>query len=379
MTETGDLRYIPLSVDGGKYIQAQLYLPDTNDLDYDLYITDADINALSGCEYESYVNGGNGTAVESVGYMTEAGEAQDYYIIVVSSNGGSADETFTLEYAISDNYDAYEPSENAYEAKPISFPTAGIDFAQATLSTPVDNDWYYISIPEKRIYDGLHLAAYSESANHVTMEIYQNISTDNGIKLKRIDGATDNMLTIPVSTGRYYVRISNACSLEEFSENAIANYTLAIRTSLHPTNISVDSYDGSEGVNNFRLYPGYSRKYFRTKGWITVTGRVYAKDPDTDDCYYMSGYSVTARYYNPYWDANHTSYNAEKTATGYTSSDGTFSITMQLPPAMGAESCDNPLSTQYYDLCTFDTFLTNQPSIIYKDKIILVDRSDYHG
>ena len=73
LTGTGDLRYIPLSVDGGKYIQAQLYLPASNDLDYDLYITDADINVLAGCEYESYVNGSNGTAVESAGYITEAG------------------------------------------------------------------------------------------------------------------------------------------------------------------------------------------------------------------------------------------------------------------------------------------------------------------
>ena len=379
LTETGDLRYLQLSVDGGKYIQARLYLPSSNDLDYDLYITDANINALAGCEYESYVNGTNGTAMESVGYITEAGEAQDYYIIVVSSNGGSINETFTLEYVISDNYDAYEPSENAYEAKPITFPNAGIDFSQAALSTPVDSDWYYVSIPENRIYDGLYMAAYSESSNSIAMEIYQNISTNNGIKLKRVAGVTDNMLTLPVSTGRYYIKVSNAGSLEEFNKSSITNYTLAIRTRLRPTNISIDEYDGNEGINKFVQYPGYSRKYFRTKGWIKVTGSVYAKDPETGAKYAISGCSVTARYYNPYWAANNTSYNAEKTATGVTGSDGTFSITMQLPPAMGAESYYAPLSTQYYDLCAFDTYVTDYPNIIYEDGIILIDRSDYRG
>lgn len=46
---------------------------------------------------------------------------------------------------------------------------------------------------------------------------------------------------------------------------------------------------------------------------------------------------------------------------------------------MGAETYYAPLSTQYYDLCAFDTYITDYPNIIYEDGIILIDQSDYRG
>ena len=87
------------------YLQAQLTQPSTPSLDYDLYVLDADGNILSGCENITHINGTSGTLPETVGYFTEGTEAATYYLAVLSANGGSANEVFTLDYTVSNACD----------------------------------------------------------------------------------------------------------------------------------------------------------------------------------------------------------------------------------------------------------------------------------
>lgn len=57
---------------------------------------------------------------------------------------------------------------------------------------------------------------------------------------------------------------------------------------------------------------------------------------------------------------------------------GDFYIEMKLPDALGGEWYSNGISTQSYDLCNFDTYLTENENIKYKDKKIHYSMSSFN-
>ena len=103
-------------------MQAQLTTPANAELDYDLYLLDAEGNILKGSDYFTYINGTSGTLPEALGYITSGDEAT-YYLCVLSSVGGSVSESFTLDYSISTACDPYEIDENVREALAFTYGT----------------------------------------------------------------------------------------------------------------------------------------------------------------------------------------------------------------------------------------------------------------
>lgn len=190
--------------------------------------------------------------------------------------------------------------------------------------------------------------------------------------------ASNSTGKLSVSTGKYYIRVKNFKSAENYNDGDIQNYTLSIVPVLKPEKIIISEYNGNEGVNFFIRYPGFTRSYFRTTSWISVKGTVVATDKDTGMTYGFAGYSVTSKYANPYWEANHTPQKATAVGTTVTDNSGDFYIRIELPDAMGAESYSNGISTQYYDLCDFNTYLTGNENIKYEDKIIQYSYSVYN-
>lgn len=376
LSETGDLKLLSLSINPGVYLQAQLTQPNSPGIDYNLYILDAAGNILLGSENITTINGTSGTLPESVGYITQGTEAATYYLAVLSANGGSANETFTLDYSVSNVYDQLEPSENAMSALPFTFGSNGSLIQVTNLSSPIDNDWFVLDIPSERIYDNLMLSISTESTNTCRFEVYRNLS-NNGYAMSKIASSTSGA-TVSVTTGKYYVRICNDKSMDNYNENDIQNYKFTIIPKLRAEGIIVTEYNGNEGVNHFVQYPGYSRKFFRTKDWISVTGYVTATDKVTNEVYGVENHSVTAVYANPYWEANNTPYYATKTGTDITDSTGQYSIRIDLPPAMGAQTWNAGLTTQYFDLCGFVVRVTSQPSIFYEDTIVHYKQSLYN-
>lgn len=118
---------------------------------------------------------------------------------------------------------------------------------------------------------------------------------------------------------------------------------------LKPEKIIISEYNGNEGVNFFIRYPGFTRSYFRTTSWISVKGTVVATDKDTGMTYGFAGYSVTSKYANPYWEANHTPQKATAVGTTVTDNSGDF-----------------------------NTYLTDNENIKYEDKIIQYSYSVYN-
>ena len=95
----GDAKIYNISLPAGVYLQAQLTTPANAELDYDLYLLDAEGNILTGSDYFTYINGTTGTLPEALGYVT-SGDTATYYLYVLASVGGSVSESFTLDYSI---------------------------------------------------------------------------------------------------------------------------------------------------------------------------------------------------------------------------------------------------------------------------------------
>lgn len=147
---------------------------------------------------------------------------------------------------------------------------------------------------------------------------------------------------------------------------------------LRADGIIVTEYNGNEGANFYVKYPGFSKKMFRTKDWISVTGYVTTRDKETNEVYGVGDYSVTAMYGNPYWEANNTPNYAIRTGVATSDSSGKYSIRISLPPAMGAQTWNAGLTTQYFDVCNIRTGLTNQASIFYNEEFVHYKYSLYN-
>ena len=371
LTEDGDYHLYGIDLSSGEYLQAQLDTPASADVDYDLYVLDSDFNILVRSEYFTYLNGTSGTLSESIGYI--ASESGTYYVWVLSSVGGSISQPYTLKYSVSSSYDSREPDEFAGKALPFTFGSDGATVSFRDLSSPVDVDWYMVTVPSDRIYNKLSITASTQSSNTCSVEVYQNLASDGYYAMYKVG----NGGTVSVSTGTYYIRVSNAKSMEAFDENDIQNYKLTVTPVLTATGITITSMSGTEG-EKYVTYSGYGT-YFRTsKGTVTVTGYATAKDPNTNTTYYVANAPVTIMYYNPYWEQNNTPSYANVYAYGTTDSTGKYVINVSLPNATGALSADSGVSYHYFDLCAIYAYISDNTSAVTYKPIYHFAYSIYH-
>lgn len=368
LTETNEYHLYNIGLSSGNYLQVQLETPASEDVDYDLYVLDSDFNILARSEYFTYLNGTSGTLSEALGYIAE--EDATYYIWVLSASGGSVSEEYTLKYSVSTEYDSFEADEYAGDALPFTFGSDGAYVSSRNLSSPIDNDWYVITVPSSRIYDKLTITA---SSNTCSVEVYQNMAS-SGYAMKKVG----NGGTVSVSTGTYYIRVSNAKTMESFDETDIQNYTLDITPVLTATDITITSLSGTEG-EKYVTYSGYGT-YFRTStGTVKVTGYATATDSSTNTTYYAANTSVTVMYYNPYWEANNTSSYAYVYAYGTTDSSGKYVINVSLPNATGALMADSGVSYHYFDLCAIYAYISDNASVVTYKPIFHFAYSIYHS
>ena len=373
LTAEGEAKIYNISLPAGVYLQAQLTTPANSELDYDLYLLDADGNILTGSDYYTYINGTSGTLPEALGYVT-SGDTATYYLYVLASVGGSVSEAFTLDYSVSTACDSYEIDESVRQALAFTYGTGGAYVEARNLSSPIDNDWYKITVPSDRIYDKLKITATTPSANTCSVEVYQNVSS-SGYQMRRVGSGN----VIPVSTGTYYIRVSNAKAMENFDDMDIQNYKLSITPILKATGIVITDLKGSEGLNKVVNYPGYGT-HFRTEGsgTLTVYGVLTATDSSTGVTYAVGGQQVNGLYHSPAWDNNNTPANATRRGTGTTDSSGKFVINISLPNGIGVNSYYGPASTHYFDICGVSVSPSDDSSISDSEVIFHLAYTMYH-
>lgn len=374
LTATGEALLYQISLPANVYLQAQLTTPANSSLDYDLYLLDAEGYILTGSDYYTYINGTSGTLPEAFGYIT-SGDTATYYLYVYSSAGGSVTESFTLDYSVSAACDNWEIDERASEALAFTFGTDGAYIDSRNLSSPIDNDWYVITIPSSRIYNKLNISAITESANTCSVEVYQNVSS-SGYQMKKIGNGNN----VSVSTGTYYVRVSNAKAMDEYDDLDIQNYKLTITPVLSADSITITDLSGSEGKNKVVTYPGYGT-YFRTQGSSTLTiyGVATATDPTTNKIYPVENTLINGLYYSPAWENNNTAANATRKGSDYTDAQGEFVITISLPPAIGTYMYDVGTSYHYFDICGVSASVADNSSVVDSEVIFHLAYTMYHS
>lgn len=357
LNETGDALVYGLSIPAGVYLQAQLTTPANPDLDYDLYLLNAEGYIVKGSEYITNINGTNGTLPEALGYIT-SGDTATYYLYVRSSKGGSISESFTLDYTVSNVCDPYEPDEVVSEAKAFTFGTDGAAVNTRSISSPIDNDWYKITIPSSRIYDKLSMTATTDSVNKISIEVYQNVAS-SGYQMKRVGSGN----RVSVSTGTYYVRLSHAGTMSDFDDSDIQNYTFTILPLLKATGITITDLKSKHGLNKKATYTGYGTHFQAGSGPLTIYGVAYATDPTTKERYAAEATYVDGLYYSPAWEANNTSSNATRTGFAITNSEGKFEMVIDLPPAIGVYDDYVGTHTHHFDVCGVTVSVSDNSSV----------------
>ena len=375
LTATSDAELYSLNLQPGIYLQAQLTTPANPDLDYDLYLLDSQGNILLGSEYFTQINGTNGTLPEALGYITSGDATATYYLYVHSSNGGSVSEAFTLDYSVSSACDNFEIDEQASQALAFTYGTGGAYVNARNLSSPIDNDWYVVTVPSSRIYDKLQITATTPSANTCSVQVYRNVASA-GFAMQAV---SPNGSNYSVGTGTYYIRVSNAKTMAEYNDADIQNYTLTVTPILRADTITITDLNGTEGLNNVVNYPGYGAHFRTGTGTLTVSGYATVKDPTTNVTYAVAGVGVTGMYYNPYWDSNNTPSNAIRTGTGITDSSGRFDISIGLPSGVGGEMYVSTRSYHYFDVCGVQAYLSDNTNVRDEETIFHLAYTIYHG
>lgn len=184
---------------------------------------------------------------------------------------------------------------------------------------------------------------------------------------------------VAVSTGTYYIRVSNAKTMEQFDDLDIQNYTLTISPVLSANSITITDLKGTEGLNKVVNYPGYG-KHFRTSGsgTLTVYGVATVTDSSTNTTYAVAGQQINGLYYSPAWDDNNTAGNATRTGTGVTNSQGEFEINISLPSAIGVNMYDVGTSYHYFDICGVQASLNDNSSVSDSEVIFHLAYTVYH-
>ncbi|MCC3380158.1 Ig-like domain-containing protein [Paenibacillus farraposensis] len=347
ITQEGDTQFLyPIYLQPGELLQARLDGPFSAQLDYDLYLYEFDMttgdinpNAIDASTYGTYFNKyeqGSASLPESVGTRNAAGFEKAYAIAVHSKKGSSITDPFYLTVDVSSQYDAYEPDESAFHAYNFTFSTGGSSLNSRSINSGIDNDWYRITIPASRNYDGLNVKLDSTSESYgYKAEVYGALTGNQMVLLPQTNH------NVSLNTGTYYVRVYTT---NQYSPDHL--YTLTLKPVLRAGKIVITGYDSINGPND---YPSYSYgRHYRVNGNtnLTVKGVV-----TTTDNYPVANAPVNVTWLNQNWTES--SGNRTRTGTGYTDQNGTFSLTLSLPHSTGsiAEYLSGPIRfTHYYDL-----------------------------
>ncbi|NEZ43066.1 Ig-like domain-containing protein [Paenibacillus alvei] len=347
----------PIYVKPGEVLQVQLDPPLSPQLNYDLYLYEFDMatgniittpidHSIYGTYMNNYENGTR-TLSENVGTKNTTSGDKAYLVEVHAKQGGSINDPFTVTLAVSSEYDAYETDENAFHAYGFTVNTSGSSLNTRSISSPIDNDWFSINVPENRNYDALNLSLDNVSMSKgYKVEVY---GAFEGNQMRLLSSPADK--NVRIGTGTFYVRVYTTGQYDN------TNYTLTVRPVLRADKISIIGFNSKEGPND---YPTYQYgKHFRAKDTLTVVGRV-----TTSDNYAVANAKVDVLWLNKNWTEG--SGNRTRAASVYTDANGTFTATLSLPPSTGSISEFLPGAinfTHYYDLSGINVQVSERPNV----------------
>ncbi|MBZ4666462.1 hypothetical protein [Mahella sp.] len=337
LTTEGESKYVyPINLSNGQVLHAQLDLPNSSELDYDLYLFEVDgegnMTLVDASEYPTYINGISGTLSEAVGIYNTNEADKTYAVFVQSYIGSSISQSFKLHIGINTNTDPYEADENVAKAINFTLNQSGSTAINVrSLNTMCDNDWFTFTVPSDPDYSRVAFTLdESSTVMRYKVEVYTNLS--DGSMVKEI--MTDNKVSL--SPGRYYVRVAST------DGNAITrtNYTLTVS----PEYLADEIYITEFGGGGYATY--YGTTLYRVNGSSTIT----VKGVAGVNGYVLPNATITVTVFNPNWDPTDLKY---RTATVTTDGQGIFTATVNTSPSTASMSCliSGAISfMHYYDI-----------------------------
>lgn len=314
LTEEGQEKYIyPIAVEPGEVLHAQLDLPNSTELDYDLYLFEVnpdtlDMTLVDLSQNRTFLNGTEGTAPESVGIFNKENTVKEYAVFVVSEVGSSITQPFTLHLGINTNTDNFEADENVnwavnFTLMPIG--TTVIDMR--SMDTLVDNDWYKFTIPNSKNYDTMNFKLDEDSQNaNYKLELYQLEDS----QLKKVSISSNGKAEI--DSGQYYIRVTSI----ESTNLTGSTYSLSILPDYQADEIYITGFEGG-GYATYQF-----GRYYRINGNSTLTINGIAGY----NGYVLPEADVSVTVINEHWNPDDLRF---RTATTKSDSEGSFTVDVQ--------------------------------------------------
>ena len=323
LTTEGSYKYLyPITVANNEVLQAQVDMPNSSAINYDVYLyevaANGDMTQVDYSVFSTYINGAAGTAPEAVGVYNTSGASKQYALFVKSRVGSSSTLPFTIHIGINANTEAAEADENAIHASKISLTDdcyAKVINTRA-MNTACDNDWFYFDVNSTRNFDTIALSLDSTAiAAGFNLDVYTVVNT--GLQeVPLVNGKLQNL-----SVARYFVRVSSVgCSAFDPS-----NYTLTIAPNYYADAIEISTV----GDGDTAAYDGHTYSRVNGNSTVTVTGIARANGvnlPNTE---------VTIVIANPSWTADSQHF---RRATVTTDSYGRFTAYIAIENAVGDNS-----------------------------------------
>lgn len=337
LTEEGQQKYIyPIAIEPGEVLHAQLDLPNSAELDYDLYLFEVnpdtlDMTLVDLSQNRTFLNGTEGTAPESVGIFNREDTVKDYAVFVVSEVGSSISQPFTLHIGINTNTDNFEADENVNWAVNFTLePIGSTEIDIRSMDTLVDNDWYRFTIPTSKNYDTMNFTLDENSRNaNYKIELYQ--LEDN--QLKKVNISSTGKAEI--DSGQYYIRVTSI----ESTNLTGSTYRLNILPDYQADEVYITGFEGG-GYATYQF-----GTYYRINGNDTLTINGIAGY----DGYVLPDAEVSVTVINEHWNPDDLRY---RTATTRTDQNGYFTVDVQTShsTAYYSYTIPGPISfTHYFD------------------------------
>lgn len=308
------------SVEPGQMIQANLTVPQDENLNYDLYLYNIETDSMvDSCAYPTYSNTGS-YLDETVEYVNTTSEAQSYCFLINAPNGGNDTKTFTLKVGTFDTPENYTKNHNAFNATQINGPLTSSNSIGNTMNSPLDNDWYVMPVDSNYSKSTIAIAASGD----VNLDVYVHLG--NGCFFKLTPTSSGNYAAY--AGYYYYIKVSDKNGSGSYPKN----YTL--QTNYLANSITISGYNNVEYRDLFQMNQCWTDRN------LTVKGTVKASDGTK-----LANKYVCVTFQDPLFAKRQNNPNeGTARAYGYTDVNGNYEITVRIPTLFSGEAM---ISTGY--------------------------------
>lgn len=262
ITAEDDLKLVQFSLGEGDIVNATLNCPNNENLNYDLVLAsvteDGSLSLIKASALGTYIDPDTGKTVdEGISYVHNQATVGNFAMCVLSSNGSSSSESFTLTISLdaAGSFDSNEPNDSAFEATSIS----GLS-GNGSLHVENDQDWYVANVNQ---------GVYEVTAGNYQAEVYRAIE---GNRLVRADKAGSNYV---LDSQTYFIKVYSDATGEDF---AFGNYTLQLADKSVYSTIRT-AYDFGDWEHAYTKLPdvtpkGQQQAYYKFS--IDAGDKVYA-------------------------------------------------------------------------------------------------------